>query len=129
MQSERNIGQVDAKGSCAREREPRRKRATTGLGGELTSRMDYRRILEQPVARWNAAEWTKVATTQQFGIANPRINSPAILAAVARSKNDLASAADIVLTALPAVKTRLHPDLRHRLEEIRSEGGPIEAAA
>jgi hypothetical protein len=37
MQSERNIGQVDAKGSCAQEREPRRKRATTGLGGGLTS--------------------------------------------------------------------------------------------
>jgi hypothetical protein len=32
--------QVDAKGSCAREREPRRKRATTGLGGELTSHRD-----------------------------------------------------------------------------------------
>jgi hypothetical protein len=91
---------------------------------ELTSRMDYRRILEQPVARWIAAEWTKVATTQQFGIAIPRINGPAILAAVARSKSDLASGADIVLTALPTVKTRLHPDLRHRLEELRNEGKP-----
>jgi hypothetical protein len=89
---------------------------------ELTSRMDYRRILEQPVARWIAAEWTKVANTQQFGIASPRTNGPAILAAVARSKGDLASGADIVLTALPAVKTRLHPDLRHRLEELREEG-------
>jgi hypothetical protein len=64
---------------------------------ELTSRMDWRRILEEPVARWIAAEWTKVANTQQFGIASPRINTPAILAAVARSKSDLASAADIVL--------------------------------
>jgi hypothetical protein len=43
---------------------------------ELTSRMDYRRILEQPVARWIAMEWTKVVNTQQFGIANPRINGP-----------------------------------------------------
>jgi hypothetical protein len=96
---------------------------------ELTSRMDWRRILENPLARWIAAEWTKVANTQQFGIASPRINTPAILAAVARSKSDLASGADIVLNALPAVKTRLHPDLRRRLEELRNEGTPNEAAA
>jgi hypothetical protein len=96
---------------------------------ELTSRVDYRRILEEPVARWIATEWTKVANTQQFGIANPRISGSAILAAVARSKGDLASGADIVLTALPAVKTRLHPDLRQRLEELRNEGKPKEAAA
>jgi hypothetical protein len=96
---------------------------------ELISRMDYRRVLEQPVARWIAAEWTKVADTQQFAIASPRINGPAILAAVARSKSDLASAADIVLTALPAVKTRLHPDLRQRLEELRNERKSKEAAA
>jgi hypothetical protein len=96
---------------------------------EFTSRTDYRRILEQPVARWIAAEWTKVANTQQFGIASPRINGPAILASVARSKSDLASGADIVLTALPAVKTRLQPDLRQRIEELRSESKPKEAAA
>jgi hypothetical protein len=96
---------------------------------ELTSRMDRRRILEQPVARWIAAEWTKVANMQQFGIASPRINGPAILAAVARSRSDLASGADIVLTALPAVKTRLRPGLRNRLEEMRNEGVPKEAAA
>jgi hypothetical protein len=91
--------------------------------------MDWRRVLEQPVAKWIAAEWTKVANTQQFGIANPRVNGPAILAAVARSKSDLASGAEIVLTALPAVKTRLHPDLRHQLEELRNEGKPKEATA
>jgi hypothetical protein len=94
---------------------------------ELTSRMDWRRILEQPVANWIAAEWTKVANTRQFGIASPRINGPAILATVARSKSDLASGAEIVLTALPAVKTRLHPDQRHRLEDLRNAGKPIEA--
>ena len=94
---------------------------------ELTSRMDWRRVLEQPVAKWIAAEWTKVANTQQFGIASPRINGPAILAAVAGSKSDLASGAEIVLTALPAVKTRLHPDQRHRLEDLRNAGKPIEA--
>jgi hypothetical protein len=81
------------------------------------------------VAGWIAAEWTKVANTQQFGINSPRINGPAILAAVARSKGDLASGADIVLIALPAVKTRLHPDLRQRLEELRNEGKPKEVAA
>ena len=96
---------------------------------ELTSRTDYRRVLEQPVARWIAAEWTKVANTQQFGIASPRINGPAILAAVERSTDDLASAADIVLTALPAVKTKLHPDLRHRLEELKKQGEPEQTAA
>jgi hypothetical protein len=96
---------------------------------EFTSRTDYRRILEQPVARWIAAEWTKVANTQQFGIASLRINGPAILASVARSQSDLASGADIVFTALPAVKTRLHPDLRQRIEELRSEGKPKEVAA
>ena len=96
---------------------------------ELSSQSDYRRILERPVARWIAREWVKVAKTQQFGIASPRINGPAILAAVARSKNDLASATGIVLTALPAVKTRLHPDLRHRLEELRDEGKSNGAAA
>jgi hypothetical protein len=89
---------------------------------QLISRMDYRRVLEEPAARWIAAEWTKVADTQQFAIASPRINRPAILAAVGRSKGDLASAADIVLTALPAVKT--HPDLRHRLEELKKRGQP-----
>ena len=96
---------------------------------ELTSRTDYRRVLEQPVARWIAAEWTKVANTQQFGIASPRINGPAVLAAVERSTDDLASAADIVLTALPAVKTKLHPDLRHRLEELKKQGEPEQTAA
>jgi hypothetical protein len=96
---------------------------------ELTSRTDYRRLLEKPVARWIAVEWTKVANTQQFGIASPRINGLTILSAVARSKSDLASGADIVLTALPAVKTRLHPDLRQRLEELRNEGKPNDAAA
>jgi hypothetical protein len=96
---------------------------------ELTSRSDYRRILEQHVAKWIAEEWTKVANTQQFGLANPRFNGPAILASVARSKGDLASGADIVLTALPAVKTKLHPDLRHRLEELRNEGKPEKADA
>jgi hypothetical protein len=89
---------------------------------ELTSRTDYRRILEPLVAKWIAGEWTNVANTQQFSIASPRINGPPILAAVARSKGDLASGADIVLTALPAVKTKLHPDLRYRLEELRNEG-------
>ena len=34
--------QVDAKGSCAREREPRRKRATTGLGHQHASRRSTR---------------------------------------------------------------------------------------
>lgn len=63
---------------------------------QLTSRTDYRRILEQPVARWIAVEWAKIANTQQFGIVSPRINGPAILAAVTRSKSDLASGADIV---------------------------------
>jgi hypothetical protein len=96
---------------------------------ELTSRMDWRRILEEPVARWIAAEWTKVANTQQFGIASPRINTPAILTAVARSKSDVASGADIELTALPAVKTRLHPDLERRLEELRNEGKPEASVA
>jgi len=96
---------------------------------ELTSRTDYRRVLEQPVASWIAAEWMKVANTQQFGIVSPRINGPAILAAVARSKSNVASAADIILIALPAVKTRVHPDVRQRLEELREEGRPVEAAA
>jgi hypothetical protein len=96
---------------------------------EFTSRMDYRAILERPIARWIATEWAKVVNTQQFGISSPRINGPAILAAVARSKSDLAAAADIVLTALPAVKTRLHPDVRHPLEELRNEGKSKEAAA
>jgi len=96
---------------------------------ELISRTDYRRILERPVAKWIAGEWTKVVNTQQFGIVSPRINGPAILAAAARSKGDLASVADIILTALPAVKTKLHPDLRHRLEELRKEGELEEANA
>jgi hypothetical protein len=87
---------------------------------ELTSRLDYRRILEGPVSRWIAAEWTKVANTQQFAITSPRINGPAILGAVARSSNDLASGAEIILTALPALKTRIHPELRLRLEKIRN---------
>jgi hypothetical protein len=96
---------------------------------ELTSRTDYRRLLQQPVARWITEEWTNVANTQQFGIASPRINGPAILAAVGRSKGDLASGADIILAALPAVRTRLHPDLRQRLEELKNEGKPEASAA
>jgi hypothetical protein len=87
---------------------------------ELTSQLGYRRILEEPVARWIAAEWTKVAHTQQFAISSPRINGPAILEAVARSNNDLVSSAKIILAGLPAVKTRIHPRLRLQLEEIRN---------
>jgi hypothetical protein len=91
---------------------------------ELTLRTDYRRLLEQPVSSWIAEEWTKVANKQQFAIVSPQINGPAILTAVERSKGNLASAADIILTALLAVKTNLHPELRHRLEELRKEGEP-----
>jgi len=92
------------------------------------SRVDYRRVLERPVANWIGEEWTKIANTQQFAIASPRINGPAIHAAVARSKGDLASAADIVLTAVPALNLRLGPEIRHRLEQLKNDGESKAAA-
>lgn len=79
-------------------------------------------VVGSALAKWTCAEWSTVATRQSYALVNPRTTVPAITEAVNASMGDLASAARIVLAALPAVRIALDERLRAVMSELASPG-------
>ena len=83
---------------------------------EAINSSDFKAVLAGPFCEWVARSWARVVERQAFTLRDPRVNGPAIFAAVTTSTGDLPSAARITLAALPSVRISLAPQVRQELE-------------
>jgi tetratricopeptide (TPR) repeat protein len=86
---------------------------------QLANKSNFGALMAPVLAEWGKKTWTKAITEQKFAFRLPAVSIPAIALAINEETSGLKYLANILLAASAAVSTKIGPDVRNFLSEIK----------